>query len=131
MCIRDRALSWFSAVLDTLQDGDTLFTLDLLVKNANLNNLPLSLSDDFVPNLITLSISNRLQELPANIENGTLNLIDTDAPTITCPTAQTVVNTGGNSTVVINGLSPINVADNCGIIDSLLYAFLVQPQGMA
>jgi len=117
------ALSWFSANLDTLQDGDTLFTLDLLVKNANLNNLPLALSDDFVPNLITLSINNRLQELPANIENGGLNLIDTDAPTITCPAAQTVVNTGGNSTVVINGLSPTNVADNCGIIDSLLYVF--------
>ncbi|GEM_PF-4572015 len=117
------ALSWFSADLDTLQDGDTLFTLELFVKNGNLSNLPLSLSDDFVPNLITLFINDRLQELPANIENGTLTLIDDTPPTITCPADRTVVNTGGNSPVVITGLSPIDVADNCGIIATLTYTF--------
>lgn len=117
------ALSWFSADLDTLQDGDTLFTLDLFVKNGNLSTLPLSLSDDFVPNLITLLINNRLQELPATIENGALNLIDVTPPTITCPIAQTVVNTGGNNSVIVNGLTPIDVADDCGIVDSLLYTF--------
>ncbi len=117
------ALSWFSADFETLQDGDTLFTLELFVKNGNLGNLPLALSDDFVPNLITLTIDNRLQEVPANTSNGTLTLIDTTPPTITCPSDQNVVNIGGNATVTVNNLSPTSVMDNCGTIDSLLYAF--------
>ena len=112
-------LSWFTSDPFTLQDGDTLLTLTLSVENGDLSDVPLSFSGDFIE-IETVSAAGRI---PTNTNNGTITVIDTTPPTITCPTGQTVLNTGGNATVVINGLSPTSLLDNCGTIDSVFYAF--------
>lgn len=114
-------LSWFASAPITLQDGDTLLMLTLRVANGDLSNMPLSFSNDFVPIEVTQIVNSRPTIIAPNLENGTITLIDTTPPSITCPAGQTVVNTGGNAAVVINGLSPTNVMDNCGSIDSILY----------
>jgi len=112
-------LSWFTSDPFTLQDGDTLLTLTLLVENGDLSNVPLSFSSDFIE-IETVSSTGRVL---TNTNNGTITLVDTTPPTISCPVGQTVLNTGENAAVVLNGLTPINLSDNCGTIDSVLYAF--------
>ncbi len=107
--------SWLKAASATLSDGDTILLLSLDVAGNNFNTADIIFSDNST--VIEASVAGLPVEVITN--NGTYTLQDIQQPVITCPSDQTSMVTGTNSSISITDLTPIT-SDNCGV-DTIRY----------
>ena len=108
------SFSWFDGV-GYLANGDVLFTVYFDVQ-GNVNDLsgitfgnnptPIEAGVETAPNVST--------PIPVVTTDDTFTVIDTEAPSVTCPADLTITNILGNPTAVVNGIAPVSVSDNCG-----------------
>ena len=111
--------AWTSGDLNglTAANGDVLFSLnfDLLANTPSI----ITFGDD--PTVRVAFDGGVFDEIPMLTIDGTVNVLDTIPPTITCPSPAPVDAPQGTLSASVNGLQPLALTDNCGGIPTLMY----------
>ncbi|MCB9306337.1 MAG: HYR domain-containing protein [Lewinellaceae bacterium] len=106
----------------SLPDGAVLFTINLNVIGTGGANSGIVFGD--VPSIreAVSNASGSPEEIPAIWINGTVNVVDDFPPILACPDNVAVDLPNGNVNVMVNGLEPTALQDNCGGTVALNYA---------
>jgi len=100
----------------TKMDGDSIIFVDFIVVGNNFNTTTINFAS--TPSQIAgtqITNTGQIIDLPTlGVSSGTLTLVDTSMPTVTCPSNLAVTTLGTDTSVVVNNLTP-TATDNCGM----------------
>lgn len=112
----------------TLANGEILFSLTFTVLGGNNTNSGI-LFGNFPTDFSAFTI-NPPDEIGFLTVNGSVTILDTEAPVITCPANVTVMAPTGSITATVNNLQPTTLTDNCsGVALSYLQTGVTTGQG--
>lgn len=108
--------AWFNSGNPiTRMDGDSIIFVNFTVIGNNFMTSTINFVS--TPTMIegTQNINNQVVALPSlGVSSGSMTLVDTEKPTVDCPSDKTATTVSGSTTVAVNNLTP-QVSDNCGI----------------
>ena len=113
--------SWFNALTETLANGTTLFTLHFTPSGGGTSGVT------FTGTPTPIEINHKKDGFFQIISMDSIDLLagsviisDNVRPNIVCRNDTTIQLAMGQSSVVVNGLDPLSISDNCGV-DSVFY----------